>query len=132
MMEESKDNAKLRLKDAIEFLESAKRNLEEGRFKSALLDSGDAVIAANDALTIFFLEKVGSRDHQEAIMLHKEVGVLLNENKSDILQNLISERHRKGYRVFVVSKALAETDVRNAFKFVNWVVEKLKKYGIEI
>lgn len=132
MMEESRDNARLRLKDAIEFLESAKRNLEEGRYKSALLDSGDAVIAANDALTIFFLGKMGSRDHQEAVMLHKEAGVLLNENKSDLLQNLISERHRKGYRVFAVSKALAEADVRSAFKFANWVVEKLKKYGIEI
>lgn len=132
MMEESKDNAKLRLKDAIEFLESARRNLEEGRYKSALLNSGDAAIAANDALTIFLLGKVGSRDHQEAVMLHKEAGIKINENKSDILQNLIAERHRKGYRVFVVSKSLAETDVRNAFKFVNWVIEKLKKYGIDI
>jgi len=132
MMEESKDNAKLRLKDAIEFLESARRNLEEGRYKSALLNSGDAAIAANDALTIFLLGKVGSRDHQEAVMLHKEAGIKLNENKSDILQNLIAERHRKGYRVFVVSKSLAETDVRSAFKFVNWIIEKLKKYGIEM
>lgn len=132
MMEESKDNAKLRLKDAIEFLESARRNLEEGRYKSALLNSGDAAIAANDALTIFLLGKVGSRDHQEAVMLHKEAGILMNENKSDILQNLIAERHRKGYRVFVVSKSLAETDVRSAFKFVNWIIEKLKKYGIEM
>jgi len=132
MMEESRDNAKFRLKDAIEFLESAKSNLGEARYKSALLDSGDAAIAANDALTIFLLGKVGSRDHQEALLLHKEAGIILNENKSEILQNLISERHKKGYRVFVVSKALAESDVRNAFKFVNWAVEKLKKHGIEI
>lgn len=131
MIEESKENAKFRLKDATEFLQSAKRNMEDGRYKSALLDSGDAAIAANDALTIFLLGKVGSRDHQEAVMLHKEVGRLLNENKSELLQNLISERHKKGYRVFTVSKALAEADMRDAFKFVNWVVEKLKKYGIE-
>ena len=132
MKEEVKENAKIRLKDALEFLESAKRNLEEGRYKTALLDSGDVAIAANDALTIFFLEKVASRDHQEAFSLHKEVGKRLNENRLSILQNLITTRHQKGYRVVIVSKALAEENMRNAIKFVNWAVEKLRREGIEL
>jgi HEPN domain-containing protein len=132
MKEEVKANAKIRLKDAFEFLESAKRNFEEGRYKSALLDSGDAAIAANDALTIFFLEKVASRDHQEAFFLHKEVGKRINENRLSILQSLITARHQKGYRVIIVSKALAEENIKNAIKFVNWVVEKLRKEGIEL
>ena len=34
----------------------------------------DAVIAANDAFTIFFMEQVASTDHKEAISLHKEAG----------------------------------------------------------
>ncbi len=132
MIEERKENAKIRLRDALEFLESAKRNFEERRYKSALLDSGDAAIASNDALTIFFLEKVASRDHQEAFSLHKEVGKRINENRLSILQNLITTRHQKGYRVVIVSKALAEENMRNAVKFVNWVVEELRKKGIEL
>jgi HEPN domain-containing protein len=132
MKEEKKEGAKIRLKDALEFLESSKRNIEEGRYKSALLDSGDAAIAANDALTIFFIEKVASRDHQEAFSLHKEVGRRINENKLSILQNLITTRHQKGYRVIIVSKVLAEENMKNAIKFVNWVVEKLRKYGLEL
>ena len=132
MKEERKENAKIRLKDALEFLESAKRNFEEERYKSALLDSGDAAIAANDALTIFFLEKIASRDHQEAFSLHKEVGKRINESKLGILQSLITARHQKGYRVVIISKSLAEENMRNAIKFVNWVVEKLRKEGVEI
>jgi len=131
MKEEMKENAKIRLRDALEFLESAKRNLEEERYKSALLDSGDATIAANDALTIFFLEKVASRDHQEAFSLHKEVGRRINENRLNLLQNLITARHQKGYRVVTVSKSLSEENMRNAIKFVNWVLEKLRKEGVE-
>jgi len=132
MKEEMKENAKIRLGDALEFLESAKRNLEEERYKSALLDSGDATIAANDALTIFFLEKVASRDHQEAFSLHKEVGRRINENRLNLLQNLITTRHQKGYRVVTVSKSLSEENMRNAIKFVNWVLEKLRKEGVEV
>jgi len=132
MKEEMKENAKIRLRDALEFLESAKRNLEEERYKSALLDSGDATIAANDALTIFFLEKVASRDHQEAFSLHKEVGRRINENRLNLLQNLITTRHQKGYRVVTVSKSLSEENMRNAIKFVNWVLEKLRKEGVEV
>jgi len=132
MIEERRENAKIRLKDALEFLESAKRNFEEGRHKSALLDSGDAAIAANDALTIFFLEKIASRDHQEAFTLHKEVGRRINEDKLEIFRKLITARHQKGYRVVMVSKTLAEENIKNAVKFVSWVVEKLRKEGVEI
>jgi HEPN domain-containing protein len=132
MKEERKENAKIRLKDALEFLESARRNFEEKRYKSTLLDSGDAAIAANDAFTIFFLEKVASRDHQEAFSLHKEVGKRINENKLEIFQILIAARHQKGYRVVTVSKALAEENMQNAIKFVNWIVEKLRKEGVKI
>jgi len=132
MKEEKKENARIRLKDALEFLESAKGNIEEERYKSALLDSGDAAIAANDALTIFFLEKIASRDHLEAFSLHKEVGKRINENKLSILQDLITTRHQKGYRVIIVSKTLAEENMRNAIKFVNWVVEKMRKWGVEL
>jgi len=132
MKEEAKENAKIRLKDALEFIESAKRNFEEGRYKSALIDSGDAAIAANDAFTIFFLEKVASRDHQEALFLHKEAGKKINENKSDLLQSLLTVRHQKGYRSVVVSKSVAEENINNAIKFVSWVVERLRKEGIEV
>lgn len=131
MKEERKENAKIRLRDALEFLESSRRNFEEGRYKSSLLDSGDAAIAANDALTIFFLEKTASRDHQEAFSLHKEVGKRIKDSRFDLLHSLISTRHQKGYRALVVSKSLAGESMRDAIKFVSWVVEKLRKEGVQ-
>ena len=72
-------------------------------------------------LQYFFLEKVASRDHQEAFSLHKEVGKRINDNKLEIFHSLITARHQKGYRVITVSKTLAEENMRNAIKFVNWV-----------
>lgn len=132
MKEETRENAKIRLNDALEFLESAKSNFEESRYKSALLDSGDATIAANDALTVFFLEKIATRDHQEAFTLHKEVGRRINENRLSTLQDLITARHQKGYRVVIVSKASAEENIKNAMNFVNWAVEKLRKEGVKL
>lgn len=125
MMSKEKSSALIRIKDASEFLDSAKDNLDKNRFKSVILDCGDAIIAANDALTIYVLGEMASRDHQEAIKLHKKVGVKINENRVDILQNLLNIRHQKGYRAIVVSKSLAEETLKDATKFVKWVKEKI-------
>jgi len=53
MNKEDKSKAIIRLKDADEFIKSAKDNLEKERYKASLDHSVDAVIAANDAFTIF-------------------------------------------------------------------------------
>ena len=78
MKKEDKFKAKIRLNDAEEFIRSARDNLEKDRYKASLDHSIDAVIAANDAFTIFFIEQIPSIDHKEAISLHKEAGKKIN------------------------------------------------------
>jgi len=122
---ESKENASQRLKDALEFLNSAMDNLDKNRFKAALVDAADASIAANDAFTIFMIEQKASTDHREAIAMHKKAGQKVSENRVAILKRLIDFRHKTGYRSVSVSKSLAAQCVADATKFVRWVQEKM-------
>ncbi|VVB59611.1 Uncharacterised protein [uncultured archaeon] len=126
MRYEPKENALQRIKDAGEFIDSAEDNLAKGRFKAAIMNAGDAVIAANDAFTVFFIEEKASSDHSEAIAIHKKAGMKINENRLVILKDALDERHLYGYRPVQASKNTAEKDVANAKKFVKWVEEKIK------
>ena len=126
MRKENKEKADLRLEDADEFISSSKDNLTLGRFKASLDHSIDAVIAANDAFTIYFLEQVASIDHREAIYLHKLAGQKINENKASEISELLEERHRKTYRTVSVNKDLAELMFKKATRFLFWVKSKIK------
>ncbi|MEK6834984.1 MAG: HEPN domain-containing protein [Nanoarchaeota archaeon] len=126
MRNEDKAKARIRLKDADEFIVSSKDNLEVGRFKASLDHSIDAVIAANDAFTIHFVEQVASQDHHEAITLHKLAGQKISENKAVEILELLEERHRKTYRTTSVNKDLAELMFKRATRFLDWVKIKIK------
>src|SRR3989344_5967942 len=126
MKQEDKNKAVIRLKDAEEFTKSAEENLERERYKASLDHSIDAVIAANDAFTIYFIEQVASTDHHEAISLHKLAGQKISENRADDIAGLLEERHRKTYRTVSVNKDLAELMLKKATRFLNWVKTKLK------
>lgn len=125
MNKENKSKATIRLKDADEFIKSARDNLEKGMYKASLDHSVDSVIAANDAFTIFFIEEVASTDHREAISLHKEAGKKISENKANEIALLLEERHRRGYRCVPVAKDLAEIDLKKAERFLEWVKSKI-------
>lgn len=126
MRNEDKIKARIRLKDADEFIASSRDNLEVGRFKASLDHSIDSVIAANDAFTIYFIEQVASQDHHEAITLHKLAGQKINENKATEILELLEERHRKTYRTVSVNKELAELIFKRATRFLNWIKDKIK------
>lgn len=126
MKKEDKFKAKIRLSDAEEFIRSAKDNLEKGRYKASLDHSIDAVIAANDAFTIFFIEQIPSTDHKEAISLHKEAGKKINENKASEIALLLEERHRRTYRSVPVANDLAEITLKKSQRFLEWVKSKIK------
>lgn len=125
MKAEDKNNYSIRLDDASEFLETAEDAFSKGRFKAAVMNAGDAAIAANDAFTIYLLGQKASRDHMEAFSLHKLAGEKISENKGDILRSLLEHRHADGYRCTFVSKAIAEKAVKDAVKFVAWVQSKI-------
>ena len=126
MKKEDKIKAFLRLKDADEFIASARDNMVAGRFKASLDHSIDAVIAANDAFTIHFLEEIASYDHHEAIKLHKLAGQKISENRASEISILLEERHRKTYRTVSVTSNLAELNLKKSERFVNWVKDKVK------
>ena len=122
---ETKGKSPQRLSDSVEFLDSANANFFSGRYKAALGNAADAAIAANDAFTMWFIGKVATADHLEAVKLHKEAGCRLNENKSHILGTLLDMRHIKAYKPVAVSKSDAALALRYSEAFVDWVKEKL-------
>jgi len=126
MKKEDKFKSKIRLSDAEEFIRSAKDNLEKERYKASLDHSVDAVIAANDAFTIFFIEQIPSTDHKEAISLHKEAGEKISENKASEIALLLEERHRRTYRSVPVTKNLAEITLKKSQRFLEWVKSKIE------
>ena len=125
MRAESKDKARIRIKDAEEFIASSRENLDRGRFKASLDHSVDATIAANDAFTIYYLEQVASADHMEAIKLHKLAGQKISENKASEIALLLEERHRKSYRCVPVTGELAALTLKKATRFLDWVKNKI-------
>ncbi len=126
MRRERKEGAVQRIIDSKEFLESANDNLEKQRFKVAADNAADATIAANDAFTIALIEEVASTDHQEAIRLHKDAGIKINENRAPLLGELLNMRHQLTYRPVAVSKSAAQTAVLRAKQFAEWVERAIR------
>ncbi len=120
-----KENAKIRLEDAFEFIESAKENLKEKRFKAGIDHSITGCTAANDAFTINHLEKIANISHYEALDLHRDAAKKFGENKVHVLRLLLNERHRITYRPIKTNKPEAELNLKRAIDFVTWVKEHM-------
>ena len=67
------------LMQAEEFLASAIQNLKEKRLNAAGFSAIQSMINANDALTIYHLERRASKDHREAIKMHIDVVKIIND-----------------------------------------------------
>lgn len=125
--EVTKREAKNYLMQAEEFLESARDNLEKKRFNAAGFDAIQAIINANDALTIYFLERRASKDHREAMKLHVDVVRIINDSSCrSILKNALDSRSSVGYLGRPTSKREAENLVRSAMRFIEWVKKYVK------
>ena len=120
--EVSKREASGYLKQADEVLVSARENLAKGRFNAAGFNAIQAIVNANDALTIYFLERRASKDHREAIKLHVDVVKIINDSSCrSIIKNALDARSAVGYLGIPTSKREAENLVRSATKFIEWV-----------
>lgn len=120
-----KENAKIRLEDTLEFIESAKDNLKKRRFKASIDHSITSCIAANDAFTITHLEKIANLSHYEALDLHRDAARKFGENKVHILRMLLNERHRITYRPIKANKHKAEINLKKAIDFITWIKENI-------
>lgn len=101
------------LRQAEEFLASAKQNHEEGRMNAAVFTAVQSMINANDALTIHYLEKRASTDHREGLKLHADVVKQINDgSQRKKLKNAFELRSHSGYLGEPMSKADADKTVR--------------------
>ena len=122
-----KDDAFDYIKKAEEFISSSQDNIIKGRLNAAGFDATQAIINANDALTIFFLEKRASAEHREAIKLHIDVIRVINDNSCrSILKNALDMRSTAGYLGKSISRSESENLVKSAIKFVDWVKKYVK------
>jgi len=115
------------LKKSKKFLEIAILILEKYP-QEAAFNATQAIINANDALTIFMLGKRASKDHREAILLHKEVVKKIGDSsKLSIVQMSLESREGTGYDIKKsLGKADCELLVKRAERFVSWVETFLK------
>lgn len=125
MQESSKENSPLRIRDSLEFFESAKENFSNNRFKASIDHSITACIAANDSFTILHLGKVASLSHYEAIDLHRAATKSFKENREISLRRLLDNRHRITYTVKIATKEQAERSLINAEEFIAWIKRNL-------
>ena len=114
------------LRQAREFLESARPNFEERRYNAAGFDAIQSLINGNDAVTARFLGTVASMDHREAVRLHVDiVRILGDSSQKDTLKRDLEERSLFGYLGRSASRAQAERVLRDAARFLAWVERTL-------
>ncbi len=125
--EVKKNEAAQYLKQAEEFLASSKDNLKSGRNNASGFNAIQSMINANDALTIYYLERRASRDHREAIKMHIDVVKIINDSSwRKKLKESLDMRSNAGYTGTNISKKDAEKLVRHATQFIGWVRNHLK------
>ena len=122
----SKDSARSFIEKSKRFLEIAKQTLDKFPGEAAF-NSIQATINANDALTVFVLEKRASTDHREAILLHKEAASKIGDSSK--LSTLSEELDSRSVTGYDVKRPLKKDEcamlVKRAERFVNWVESKI-------
>ena len=122
-----KSEAQQYLKQADEFLAESRSAMDNSRYNVAGFVGVQAMINANDALTIHHLEKRASSDHREALTLHTEfVKKTGDGSQKDRLRDALQIRNNAGYMGEALSKGDAERVVRIASNFVEWVKKSIK------
>ena len=105
----------------------AKLAFQQSKFNASAFDAIQAIINANDALTIFVLGKRASMDHKEAIDIHVEaIGKIHDASMRTVLHSALSSRSEVGYSGKIVKKDEAEKFLKNATRFLEWVKNYVK------
>lgn len=118
------------LSKAKKFLEIATK-MENIYPEEAAFNAVQTVINANDAFTISVLEKRASKDHREAIILHKEAAAKIGDSKIDTVYKALDARDAVGYDVRKnIPKQDCEMLIKRADRFINWVEGILKRANI--
>ncbi len=122
-----KKEAALYLNQAEEFLASAIQNLNQKRLNAAGFSAIQSMINANDALTIYHLERRASKDHREAIKMHIDVVKIINDgSQRGRFKEAMDKRAYVGYLGTPISKKDADKLLRSAKLFLIWVRKYVK------
>jgi HEPN domain-containing protein len=115
------------------FLDRARRFMEiADSFKEKYPEEASfiaiqAIINANDALTVYCIQERASKDHREAIKLHKMSASKIGGGKVGVLQEALDLRDAAGYDVMRhISKQSCELIIKRAERFLNWVEGAIK------
>ncbi|MFO7618095.1 MAG: HEPN domain-containing protein [Thermoplasmata archaeon] len=110
------------LEQAEEFLATAVESHESERYNAATFSAIQAMMNANDALTIHFLGQRASSDHREALKLHGDVARLISDSSQRTrLANALGQRADAGYGGDIMLEADAEKAIKAASRFMEWV-----------
>jgi HEPN domain-containing protein len=122
-----KEYSKDFLLKAKRFLEIAKLNLDKYP-EEAAFNATQAIINANDAFTIFVLGRKATKDHREAIILHKEaIKKIGDSSKLPIVQLSLESREATGYDIKKrIGKQNSEILIKKAERFIDWAESILK------
>ncbi len=115
------------LEKSKKFLEIAK-GMEEKYPEEAAFNAVQATINANDAFTIAVLERRASKDHREALILHKEAAAKIGDSRIDIIHKELDSRDATGYDVKkIMTKSECEALIKRAERFIIWVESIVNK-----
>lgn len=117
------------LKAALQYLESAQDNFARKRFIPACGDAVHSVIAASDALTIYFLgRRSAGQSHLDAIHLLKQVAPGDGElsHQTTRFQRVLGLKDAAEYSGGKVDEKDAESAVRDAERFLSFVRVRLR------
>lgn len=118
-----KEYSKDFLAKAKRFIEIAKTSLDKFPEESAF-NATQAAINANDAITVFVLQKRASMDHREVVLLDGEISAKLGIDRSrfSAVNEALDMRSSTGYDV---KKTLKTGEcsllIKRVERFVNWV-----------
>ena len=109
-----------------EFLQSAHENITAERYNAAVFCAVQAMINANDAFTIHYLEKRASADHRECLKLHADAAENVKDHsQKNRLKGALNQRSQAGYMGEWMSKSEANKILRHAAQFLVWVKDKI-------
>lgn len=124
----SKSDFRGYLKTAIEYIEGARDHFSKERFIATCGDCVHGMIAANDALTIFFLgRKSISHQHTDTIHLLKQVAPQDDQLSKEItrFQRVLGLKHAAEYDGGKVNHHDAEIALKDAERFLNFIRSRI-------
>lgn len=117
------------LKTAKEYVEGAKDHYAKERFIAACGDCVHGMIAAADALTIYFLgRKNAGQNHMEAVGLLRQVSTNDERLSQQIIrfQRVLGLKNAAEYEGGKVNQRDAESALRDAQRFLEFVIERIR------